>query len=1207
MPREAARANTPDEVAAALAELHDRREDAGDGRWFEELTLRTGPGIPHWDLRGLWRWNEWPRRGRYFPDSSAADIAVDLVGERACDGLPIAVQCKARAEDTAVTLEDMKAFLPAALAEEYAEAWIVGTTHLSRPLREQINNRGSWKIRFVRLDAELTAHASSDRDDPRTAIHEEAVQKTLEALDGVRQNPPAAWRPGTARGRVVMPCGTGKTRVGYLLAKRLIEGRQGIARLVVVLCPSIGLVRQLKHAWEAMGRKDGEDIRTLCVCSDSGLAPTSADADRSIAHDPTVDLSQSDGSEITGDVVRAGDRVAAWIEEAARRGDSWPVIIGTYQSGVKTAEGLTAARAEASVLIADEAHRTAGLKKRPKDADNAKLRDFTVCHNDARMPARTRIYMTATPKTFTRGTASPDAEYAVVAMNDEKVFGVHAYELSYGDAVERKALTDYRIAAIVPDRRSHVLADKRAAKARARGENPRFKSASLLARQLTYAVAITRGVEDHEAGGMMLLPSSIAFCNRTATSKAMTDELREPEVRAHVAELAGVGAVEYSVHHREAGDNADRRRTALTRLMTATPEKPVGVSNVGIFGEGIDTPDLAAIAFIEPRKGPVDVVQAVGRVMRLSPKKELGLILAPLEIPLDEDPETWLETRGRSKGGTDGFEVLGQILNALRAHDGRIEDRLSEMLDIHTPAGPGTGTLSGPHIVAALTPDGPKTFVLKARDSRIENELAVAADQKLDIHKALKRADRKAHEADPEETLPSKPRSVWIADWRTRSKPKISPLPASTGAQTTDVHGCRPVGPIAEKAHSELKAAVTGRRKNAPVLRPPVKREQDGPPNERRRLLDLIREKSARGEAVRLAILKRSGLASRSDRHLEVLLTTVKEAAGKLRAENLDDALAGVLEMDLTAEDADAGDACMVAGLVLTTAALVQTRLEAADAFKGLGVEPLENVARESRPAVALKRAFNRILVHDYQPVFTLGRDVIAAVLDGGKGLSALDAAVRGVIEQSRDVAEQYAEAGADYAGALFNEIMHDRASDGAYFTRPQAAALLAELALAAAEPEDGLAPLSDRIRAYDPACGSGTLLQAWLTAVKNRYAVGKARVAAKLHRRVVEECLLGHDVNPVSIQLAGAMLMIGDPKVSYRAMRLSAMPYGPGEGGEEASAGSLELLFRRDITERDGEPLLHSLRVSTAQRALLDGDRRPSEKTPSGPNTGVG
>ena len=70
--------------------------------------------------------------------------------------------------------------------------------------------------------------------------------------------------------------------------------------------------------------------------------------------------------------------------------------------------------------------------------------------------------------------------------------------------------------------------------------------------------------------------------------------------------------------------------------------------------------------------------------MRRAEKKEMGYIICPILIPPNVDAETWLQ----NSGPEDGWRELGQILLALRAHDGRIEDRLSELMQLYLPAPP---------------------------------------------------------------------------------------------------------------------------------------------------------------------------------------------------------------------------------------------------------------------------------------------------------------------------------------------------------------------------------------------------------------------------------------------------------------------------------------------------------------------------------------
>ena len=126
------------------------------------------------------------------------------------------------------------------------------------------------------------------------------------------------------------------------------------------------------------------------------------------------------------------------------------------------------------------------------------------------------------------------------------------------------------------------------------------------------------------------------------------------------------------------------RENAKRRLAEASEDHPHGIINVGIFGEGTDSPSLNAVAFLELRKSPIDVIQAVGRAMRTAPGKELGYIICPILIQPNADPERWLSTSGPD----EGWQELGQILLALRAHDQRIEDELAELLHLYIPKPP---------------------------------------------------------------------------------------------------------------------------------------------------------------------------------------------------------------------------------------------------------------------------------------------------------------------------------------------------------------------------------------------------------------------------------------------------------------------------------------------------------------------------------------
>ena len=54
----------------------------------------------------------------------------------------------------------------------------------------------------------------------------------------------------------------------------------------------------------------------------------------------------------------------------------------------------------------------------------------------------------------------------------------------------------------------------------------------------------------------------------------------------------------------DARDNAASRERAKLRLKEATQEKPHGIINVGIFGEGTDSPSLKCRCLLESAEKP---------------------------------------------------------------------------------------------------------------------------------------------------------------------------------------------------------------------------------------------------------------------------------------------------------------------------------------------------------------------------------------------------------------------------------------------------------------------------------------------------------------------------------------------------------------------------------------------------------------------------
>jgi predicted helicase len=69
-------------------------------------------------------------------------------------------------------------------------------------------------------------------------------------------------------------------------------------------------------------------------------------------------------------------------------------------------------------------------------------------------------------------------------------------------------------------------------------------------------------------------------------------------------------------------------------------------------------PSLDAIIFLHPKKSQIDVVQAVGRVMRKAEGKQYGYVILPIAVPAGKSAEEAL-------ADNKNYKVVWQVLQAL--------------------------------------------------------------------------------------------------------------------------------------------------------------------------------------------------------------------------------------------------------------------------------------------------------------------------------------------------------------------------------------------------------------------------------------------------------------------------------------------------------------------------------------------------------------
>ncbi len=579
------------------------------GKWLEDITEKVGPHIRDWDIEECWRWNRWPHRERHFSGSANQDIGIDAVAVRRSDGQHIAIQCKSRRLDNgkpaAIRKEELDSFMSASTYSFWAERWLVtnGEASFSQQAEAVLSMTGDRPVKTVNIHADLLGEsgcrsgqheescphcrpqAPQEARQTRQCMQDEAVAAAVRVLSEHARSDSGGLPAGQARGKIILPCGAGKTRISL----RVIEQLTPAAGVSIVLCPSIALVAQIRREYL---QHTVREINALAVCSDqtAGYDPGKEDK-RDLSKDPAADGSNTSAAVIKGRVTTDAAEIARWIE-SVRQSEAIGVLFGTYQSAHRVAKALRDTQTTAAVMIGDEAHRTASLRKNKNASTRStlNLRNFTLCHDHEAFPVTYRIYQTATPRVYDQKKVQRrNDQWIVRSMDDETVFGVEIYRRSYIDAVNNGWLSDYRIIAIgVNDPDSYRAANQLAKDTRSKKTQPLTTDHYI--RGLAFALVMGNAARrDDDAQKQAAILSCIAFMNTVDKSRNMAADLQSDIVREWVKRylqdnLPDRQPAGYKLQHLDASSSVLLREQAKANLARATREEPCGVLNVGIFG-----------------------------------------------------------------------------------------------------------------------------------------------------------------------------------------------------------------------------------------------------------------------------------------------------------------------------------------------------------------------------------------------------------------------------------------------------------------------------------------------------------------------------------------------------------------------------------------------------------------------------------------------
>ena len=323
------------------------------------------------------------------------------------------------------------------------------------------------------------------------------------------------------------------------------------------------------------------------------------------------------------------------------------VVFATYQSSVRLTKNELGDVPPFDLAIADEAHRCVGVTAGV----------FATILDEGKIAARRRLFMTATPRIFTqqRPQGSTPTGVEIASMDNHDLFGPVFHRLSFAEAIDRRLLSDYQVAIIcVRDADYRTQAQEAALVSTDGGAS--VTDARTLAGQVGLAKAMAR----------YGLRRVISFHSRVALARAFSRSF--PNTVAWMPTDHRPSGTLWSRYISGQMPSGERDRH-LTRFRELAPDERGLLANARCLSEGVDVPAIDGVAFIDPRRSAVDIVQAVGRAIRRAEDKTTGTIILPVLIDPDADPEEALSS--------SAFQPVWDILRALRAHD----DVLAEQLD----------------------------------------------------------------------------------------------------------------------------------------------------------------------------------------------------------------------------------------------------------------------------------------------------------------------------------------------------------------------------------------------------------------------------------------------------------------------------------------------------------------------------------------------
>ena len=562
------RVNNWHEFNEALVPLNTKQK--GDA--FELLTkiyFEIDHKYSNYD--NIWLLSEVPKKDLEIIGLESRDLGIDLIAKLGNEYH--AIQCKYRADkQSSVTLGDVSTFLSNLGGYEKLTAGFICSSAVStsknyddikkKPVSKLLHD--TWSNLNDSFFNRVRSYLKKEKYSPEPYYpfphQEKATNKAYEHFVTNKET----------RGKLIFPCGAGKSLTGFWMMEKLD------AFSTVIAVPSLSLVKQTLDVYlkEIVARR--VKVNWLCICSDEGIGSNSEIKFK------TEDIGvpcKTDPEYIKG-----------WLKENK---DSRNIIFTTYQSSKLIADISKELNHTFDLGILDEAHKTVG--------GSDKL--FSYLLFEKNISIKSRIYMTATER-FYKGSKDD-----IVSMDDVDIYGEVFAQMSFKEAIDGDLLTDYKIITI--DVKKSEIAEF--IKDNGLVESNKVWKKETEARSLASMLALRKAMKQFPIKNAVSFHSSIEKARRNK------------ELHTDITSNYGYKAIDtYTV----SGKDSTSKRNDIIKEFASS--KKALITNARCLTEGVDVPNIDCIVFADPRKSKVDIVQALGRALRKKKGKDWGYVILPV-------------------------------------------------------------------------------------------------------------------------------------------------------------------------------------------------------------------------------------------------------------------------------------------------------------------------------------------------------------------------------------------------------------------------------------------------------------------------------------------------------------------------------------------------------------------------------------------------